>query len=107
MKNIYFHFGGTPVLFIRYNPDNYKVEGKTLKTAQYKREEMLIRWLKYVKERDNVDVKHCGVVYLFYDEYNETTTKPFEIDPYDTEEYGCEKCDKIFYLKTMYETHLC
>jgi len=62
-------FDGLPVVFLRYNPDNYKVNGVLGKYATSKRHDLLVKWIrKCLRERiDGFNVK-----YLFYDEFSET-----------------------------------
>jgi len=105
MKNIYMNEGGIPIVFIRYNPDNFVDNNKKKqKLSQAKREELLIKWLKHYKEEG---VKyHLSVNYLFYDGWNKEEVFEYEIDAYSTEEFKCEKTDKIFYIKSQYEEHL-
>ena len=108
MKNIYMNEGGIQIqiVFIRYNPDNFKDENnKTKKISQAKKEELLIKWLKYYKKNG---VKYdLSVNYLFYDGWKEGKIFEYEIDPYSTEqEFKCDKTNKIFYIKSQYEEHL-
>jgi hypothetical protein len=106
MKNIYMNEGGIPIVFIRYNPDNFKDDNnKTKKLSQAKREEILIKWLKKYK---NDGLKHnLSVNYLFYDGWKEGEIFEYEIEPYSTEqEFKCDKTNKIFYIKSQYEEHL-
>ena len=105
MKNIYMNEGGIPILFIRYNPDNFKDNNnKIKKLSQAKREELLIKWLNKYK---NDGLKHnLSVNYLFYDGWKEGEIFEYEIDPYSTEEFKCEKTNKTFYIKSQYEEHL-
>ena len=64
-------FQGMPIVFLRYNPDNYKdKEGKKGNIPNKKRHDILIRWVKKtirMKWSEGIHVK-----YLFYDGYNET-----------------------------------
>ena len=53
MRNIHQNEGGIPVLFIRYNPDNFS-ENRKNKIPQAKREELLIKWLKFYEDVNNV-----------------------------------------------------
>jgi hypothetical protein len=106
MKNIYMNEGGIPILFIRYNPDNFKDNNnKIKKLSQAKREELLIKWLNKYK---NEGLKYnLTVNYLFYDGWNEGKVFEYEIDPYSIEqEFKCDKTNKIFYIKSQYEEHL-
>jgi len=67
MKQIYFDCGVEHLLFIRYNPDNYKVleGGKPITPIQ--RKKLLIKIIK--EQFDQKDVENLGVMYLFYDGY--------------------------------------
>jgi hypothetical protein len=59
---------GLPAIFIRWNPDNFKVKNNK-KYSIYNRLEILVKWVNYcVKMKVS-----SGVVYkkLFYDEYEE------------------------------------
>ena len=106
MKNIYTDEGGVPIVFIRYNPDNFVDDNKKRqKLSQAKREELLIKWLKYYEENG---VKYdLSVNYLFYDGWNKNVVFEYEIDPYSSiREFKCEKTNKIFYIKSQYEEHL-
>jgi hypothetical protein len=80
MKNIYFNEGGINIIFIRYNPDGYKdTNGKKVNILQSKREELLIKWVKYYKE--NEPKVPLGVRYLFYDGCPENGNY-IELNPY-------------------------
>jgi hypothetical protein len=79
MKNIYMNEGGKRVLFIRYNPYNYKKNGKIVKMTQKKKEEILIKWLKYYEKIENVE-NDLSVHYLFYDNKKEDECE--KIEPY-------------------------
>jgi heme oxygenase len=56
-------------IFIRYNPDNYKIEGKKAKFPAQKREELLVKWVK--KCIQTVPERNLQVLHLFYDEFTE------------------------------------
>lgn len=59
-------FDGLPVVFLRYNPDNYKVNGVLEKYAVDKKEKLLVKW---VKKCLNEKMEGFKVKYLFYDEF--------------------------------------
>ncbi len=100
MKNIFMSFGGTPVVFIRYNPHPHKENGKTVKVPQSKKEETLVKWVRYLKDIEPTEL--CSVVYLYYDE-NDTTQ--FRIDPYDSKVYKCGECDNEYHIESMFLKH--
>jgi hypothetical protein len=59
-------YGGRPVMFIRYNPDAFKVAGNTLMTTRVLREEVLLKVLQEMIGKADYDCL-LTVVYLFYD----------------------------------------
>lgn len=64
-------FQGIPIIFIRYNPDNFKDNtNKKVIISNIKRHDILIRWVKKCI-RQQWD-KGLYVKYLFYDNYDET-----------------------------------
>lgn len=85
MATIHQDLGGIPVIFIRYNPDSYKVNGSIVRKKQ-NREQVLVRLMHDLK---NVKaVKYALLVcYLFYDNFDGTirfssidyTKNPIEI----------------------------
>jgi hypothetical protein len=80
MKNIYMDDGGIPILFLRYNPDNYQTNGKKTNTPQKKREDELVKWLKFYENFDNINGYNLSVQYLFYTDGD--NTKLHNIEPY-------------------------
>jgi hypothetical protein len=103
MKNIYHAEGGIPVIFIRYNPDNFKVGGKRQNLSQAKREELLIKWCKYYE--DKIPESPLVVNYLFYDDWVPGKCEEYDIDPYNHECYKCN-CGEEFWVKSMYDKHI-
>jgi hypothetical protein len=71
------------VVFLRFNPNNFRVNGKLQKVNMQKRLEMLLKWTEYCIEKspEATDSKESGVKYkyLFYNEYDETDTEFNEI----------------------------
>ena len=67
MYNIFQSFGdGRPLVFIRYNPDSFCVDGKLVKVSDKKRHECLLLWVKhYIKSKPDFKLE---VKYLFYDD---------------------------------------
>ena len=78
MGTIHQDFGGIPVIFIRYNPDSYKVNGVTIRKKQ-NREQVLVRLMHDLR---NIKVVKYPllVCYLFYDEFDERIIKFLSID---------------------------
>ena len=72
--------GGLPVIFLRYNPDNYKTNGKKQDTPQKKREFELIYWIKYYENFENLKRYNLSVQYLFYTDVD--NKKLHYIEPY-------------------------
>jgi hypothetical protein len=68
-----------PIVFVRYNPDAYKVDGKTRKTTLTVREATLISLIRNISvDKD----QGLGVYYLFYDSDREQPSI-FEDPEYD------------------------
>ena len=66
---------GRPIIFIRYNPDKYKVGEESKRTegeSQRRRKRML---LEIVQEALELKAKRSRIVYLYYDGWNITTAE--------------------------------
>ncbi len=72
MKQLYFDVGVQNLLFVRYNPDNYKHIPGQKKYKNLERKQYLIKFLKNLVQHDGL-----GVIYLFYDGF----INPPEIEP--------------------------
>jgi len=69
------NMGMTPCVFIRFNPDNFKVKDKKQDVDMSKRLECLCKWVNYclnLKESEFKDGNQILIKYLYYDEYDET-----------------------------------
>ena len=81
MFMIYQSFGGPNVIFIRYNPDSFRVKDKVLKVNDNKRHECLLLWVKhFLKNKSEIPLE---VKYLFYDEYDEREQTKISIEEKD------------------------
>ena len=101
IKNIFTVYGGEmPVVFIRYNPDNFKVVGKVVKVPKTKRLDVLVRWVK--KSFDYIPNDLISIVYLYYDNYKDTLSDFYKIDPYKPYQV-CDKCGKINFQEILHE----
>jgi len=81
MFMIFQSFGGSRTIFIRYNPDVFRVNNKIVNVFDKKRHELLLRWVKhYLKNGTEFPLE---VKYLFYDEYDETCQKKITITESD------------------------
>jgi hypothetical protein len=90
MKNIYTAYGGEmPVVFVRYNPDNFRVGGNVVKIPVEKRLDIMSKWVR--KAIDQVPESPISIVYLYYDNYNEKQRDFINIDPYEPLQ-ECEEC---------------
>jgi len=70
-------FDGRPIIFIRYNPDAYKIEGKHKHTPLPKREQLLIKWVEKALKHDQIPPSNLYfptvlTFYLYYNEYDHT-----------------------------------
>ena len=59
-----------PCIWIRYNPDNFKDNDKSVKVVTSKRHDILVKWVKRCLRDEKT--KGVKVKYLFYDGYKET-----------------------------------
>jgi len=77
MYEIMLSYEGLPCIFLRWNPDNFKVKGILCKRYVIeKRLEILKKWVEYCFSLDITKIE--GLVQykkLFYDEYDESDTK--------------------------------
>jgi len=81
MFMIYQSFGGPNVVFIRYNPDTFRVKDKVVTLTDKKRYECLLLWVKhFLKNKSEIPLE---VKYLFYDEYNDTEQSRITIEEKD------------------------
>ena len=53
-----------PIVFLRYNPQGFKVDGTTRRTFRRDREARLLRWLT---EYESDATKPLRIVYMYYD----------------------------------------
>jgi len=65
---------GMPVIFLRYNPDEFKNNNKNAEITNNQREDILIQWVKYLmnSQPTNQD-QYLRCAYLFYDNHIQTT----------------------------------
>jgi len=74
MVNLSQAFGGQPVIFMRYNPDDYKNhKGHKTNDSNATRHDVLLRWIDYCQRPENSPTEMgalCIALYLFYDGYN-------------------------------------
>jgi hypothetical protein len=81
MMNIYQNDGGIRIIFIRYNPDSYSIDGIKQKKSQGDREKDIIKWLKYYDNFENFKkhVDFLSVQYLFYDNKDNKTVYKIDV----------------------------
>lgn len=64
---------GMPTIFLRYNPDRYKVGNKIVDTSRNNRHKTLVKWLCHLltlEPEELVEHGFLSVVHLYFDEYN-------------------------------------
>ena len=71
MVNLFHSFGGLPVKFVRYNPDKYKKNGRSLNPSVGTRMNVLHTHLEYALHDEPVSL--LSVKHLFYNNELETT----------------------------------
>lgn len=78
MVNISQAYGGLPVIFIRFNPDNYRSHGVNFGMA--KRYELLGKMIDDFNENKLNYPKNslCSVIYLFYDDWTRLENEDWE-----------------------------
>jgi hypothetical protein len=72
MINLHQDIGG-PVYFIRYNPDQYRVDSKVFKPTDNTRKKVLTKWIEEAKSYGAQGLVEEGlhILYLFYDGYQQ------------------------------------
>jgi hypothetical protein len=77
---------GMNCIFLRFNPDTFKVNNKIQKVSINQRLKLLVKWIeKCVEMRPDKDLQPVKYKYLYYDDWNETDITFKEID--DTKLY--------------------
>jgi hypothetical protein len=75
MKNITQGFGGLPVFWIRYNPDDFKKDNQLVQMDELTKAQHLLDWLRVSFKRQIIQTEgntvKPEVVYLFYDGWDE------------------------------------
>jgi hypothetical protein len=69
MFEIFQIFQGLPVVFIRYNPDGFRVNQKIMKVSDRIRHRILVQWIKKCLREFQPGLL---VKYLYYDDFSET-----------------------------------
>ena len=79
MANICYALG-MKTIFIRYNPDNYKLNNIKQTTTKTKRHSILLKYLNEMLKQDPEKLDFLSVAYLFYDEFDVKNIKLEEIE---------------------------
>ena len=67
---------GMSTIFLRYNPDNFKVNNKLTKISNKTRQKKLLEWLRYLKTPQENLKGYLVCYYLFFNEYDEPNINP-------------------------------
>ena len=68
--------GMMPVIFLRFNPDNFKVNGKLQKLNMQKRLDILSKWVSYcLNLKEDFNVPLIRIKHLFFNEYDEKNSE--------------------------------
>ena len=88
-------------------PHTFYQNSKKQSVSKKQREEELIRWVKYYRENSHIVTELLMVQYLYYDDINDQDR--YNIETYRVNENFncCDKCNKMFYIKGLYDTHKC
>jgi hypothetical protein len=79
---------GMPVIFIRYNPDEYITNKTKFNPSHNSRVDVLNQWLNWTlnKTFDEINnIGFCSLIQLFYDGYTETSTEYKTLLPFINE----------------------
>ena len=79
MFNIYQTIG-MKTIFIRYNPDDYKVDGVKQNITKIKRHGILLKYLNTMMLQNPENLDHLSVTYLFYNDFDENNIELQKID---------------------------
>ena len=80
MFEIFQIFQGLPVVFLRYNPDGFRVDQKVTKVADRIRHRVLVQWIKKCLREFQPGL---WIKYLYYDDFKETDTHFIQIQEKD------------------------
>lgn len=72
---------GMKTIFIRYNPDSFKVKGMKQNVSKLKRHKILLKCLEEMKNKKVEDIDFVSAIYLYYDEYDYTSVHLEKIAP--------------------------
>jgi hypothetical protein len=78
LKNIYYAAGYSHGVFLRVNPDNFKVKGKPKVLTDLQRQDIVSHYIHHYKS--NPPKYNLSVLYLFYDEFDKHTIHEQEIE---------------------------
>jgi hypothetical protein len=77
MIQLHQDFGGCSLIFIRYNPDNYKCKGKLIKgNKNVNREKELINLIRLLSL--NEIISPLSVIFMYYDNYIQPVQKQLD-----------------------------
>jgi hypothetical protein len=72
---------GMNCIFLRFNPDTFKVNNKKQSINMNERLKLLVKWIEKCEEmKPEKDLEPVKYKYLFYDDWSETDTSFKEID---------------------------
>jgi hypothetical protein len=68
-----------PTIFVRYNPDGFKQDGRKVQVSHHKRMEKLIRWIKQLKglSEEEIGDSKMSVLHLFFTDREEALEHVF------------------------------
>jgi hypothetical protein len=73
---------GMQTVFIRFNPDNYRIGGIITKTCIEDRHATLIRWIQTLVDRVPDEQEFVTAIYLYYNEYADPAAEINVASPY-------------------------
>ena len=73
---------GLPTFFIRYNPDNFKINNRASKITDNTRHKDLLNFTKYYKNITELKY-YCSYIQLFFDDYKKNEVEIIPITHFD------------------------
>jgi hypothetical protein len=101
MVNICSSYGGVPVVFIRWNPDAFKMNGKSQVVSMKTRLQVLEGWIRHFAKPDTFVTKLLSVLYLYFDDWSNELEVMLQYD-YASSSSSCSSSPKKRPLKIIH-----
>ena len=74
---------GIKTIFIRYNPDDYKVKGVKQTITKKTRQSLLLKVLDKMLKQKHEKIDFLSVIYMYYDDFDNKKILPMPIDIFE------------------------